>query len=143
MAQVSRKYLSQGVSSFGKLGAVGSASGLAAIAAWTKATDGRVTVFDDGSRDIIAVDAGRLAAPVVELGPPAYEPNEPSTEAVQVVEMTPNAIITPADIEQGRVRLAALKEEANRRKLEELALAEQGTTDEREAAQAQSNALRT
>lgn len=42
------------------------------------------------------------------------------------------------------MRLAALKEEANRRKLEELALAEQGmTTEERETAQANNSAVRT
>lgn len=43
LALVSRKYLSQGVNAFGKLGGVGSASGEAAIRAWTKATDGQGT----------------------------------------------------------------------------------------------------
>lgn len=166
LAMVSRKYLSQGVSSFGKLGGIGSASGEAAIKAWTKATDGQgvsyriegmarmliewgkiVTVFDDGSRDTsIAVDAGRFAAPV-ELAPPPYVPdtNPVAPDPLPAVTANPDATITPADIERGRLRLAALREE-NQRKLEELALAEQGTTgttEERETAQANAQALRT
>lgn len=49
MALVSRKYLSQGVNAFGKLGGVGSASGEAAIKAWTKATDGQGEIFANDS----------------------------------------------------------------------------------------------
>lgn len=104
-----------------------------------------MTTFDDGSRDVIAVDAGRFLNPV-ELAPPPYVPDSPdsASDPLPVVAVLSDAPITSADIELGRARLAALKEEANRRKLEELALAEQGmTTEERETAQANNSALRT
>ncbi|KAK4703390.1 hypothetical protein P7C70_g2831, partial [Phenoliferia sp. Uapishka_3] len=72
---VNRKWLTLGPRAFGALGEIGSASSDDARIAWTKATDGKVTVFDDGSgRGGIAIDAGRVVGPAAPLqeAPPMY-----------------------------------------------------------------------
>ena len=77
-----RHWISQGPRALGPLGQIGSASTPDAIAAWTKATDGKVKAFDNGQGAALhhgpAIDAGRLVGPrhgEPELGeaPPMYE----------------------------------------------------------------------
>ena len=79
-----RHWISQGPRALGPLGQIGSASTPDAIAAWTKATDGKVKQFDNGQGAALhhgpAIDAGRLVGPrhgeAPELldAPPMYEP---------------------------------------------------------------------
>lgn len=76
-----RTWIIQGPRALGALGEIGSASTPDAIAAWTKATDGKVKVFDDGTRSSLgqAVDAGRVIGPSQRMAtdieaPPMYEP---------------------------------------------------------------------
>lgn len=86
---VNRKWLALGPRAFGALGEIGSASSPDAREAWTKATDGKVTVFDDGARAGVAIDAGRVLGPVRDgpLGgierevPPVYVGEEALTGA--------------------------------------------------------------
>ncbi|KAL8280345.1 hypothetical protein RQP46_007262 [Phenoliferia psychrophenolica] len=78
---VNRRWVQDGPLAFGALGQIGSASSDDARLAWTKATDGKVTVFDDGSseRGSVAIDAGRVIVPLQDA-PPLYVP-PPPTEA--------------------------------------------------------------
>lgn len=135
---VNRQWLTLGPRAFGALGEIGSASSDDARIAWTKATDGKVTVFDDGSRSRVAVDAGRVVPPSNDA-PPMYMPppedapltqvsnaeeretteTEPRVEQLQgphvAVETTVKeddaATPTPSefDVEAGRLTLARLR----------------------------------
>jgi hypothetical protein len=126
----SRKYLRLQSLSFGSLGTVGSAVHPCAIEAWlvaplhiyyrnsyscihtinrTKATNGKITKFDDGSHSLQAIDAGRI---ILEAdAPPIY----------QGVGSGPGdlpAVLSSQDLERGRERLSALAEQSRLRRAE-------------------------
>lgn len=83
----------------------------------TKATNGKVTKFEDGSQlSAIAIDAGRvMIAPFQSEAPPVY---------VMATNMTPSPpppsppVLTSQDLEAGRMRLALLKERMNASRIE-------------------------
>lgn len=145
LVAVARKWMTQGTAAFGALGEIGSAQDPNAIEAWIKATDGKVTTFDDGSSARVAIDAGRvLIAPSRssrrhEAPPPVYEPPPPApgqnqdeavTAALVAAEEAgandsgadePSAPLSRASLEVGRARLALLKQQLDERRQQELA----------------------
>lgn len=169
LIQANRSWLAMGPRALGPLGEIGSASTPDAVAAWTKATDGKVRSFDSGTGANYAgpaIDAGRLVGPRrgEAEAPPQYEPppaeevvreeaNEAAAERVveQVQEAAHaqdtegvRAAVTEAvtngggaeprsekapqselDLEQGRARLAQL-----RQALLERQQAEEGATSQ-------------
>jgi len=77
LVSANRKWDTMGPRALGPLGEIGSASSQDAIWAWTKATDGKVKRFDDGTRGgLQAIDAGRVVGPAAPLqeAPPQYQP---------------------------------------------------------------------
>ena len=85
LLQANRRWITMGPRAFGALGEIGSASSDDARIAWTKATDGKVKTFDDGTRGgTIAIDAGRVVGPQRQPNeaPPQYEPPEEEMDEV-------------------------------------------------------------
>ncbi|BGP45435.1 hypothetical protein JCM10450v2_001253 [Rhodotorula kratochvilovae] len=106
---VNRKWVAQGAQAFGALGTVGMTGGhVDAIWAWTKATDGKIKSFPDGSNAAMRyygeMDAGRVVEPTfvdsadplagdaltlgVAAPPPLYDgpPGEPDQDVVQALD---------------------------------------------------------
>lgn len=127
---------------------MGAASSADAVEAWTKATNGKVKSFDDGSSSG-GVDAGRVLvdsqAPPQYQGPPRSEPPTPPVEdarlggyvqagiegvgrieRVQLVQEGGGEVKTQAqlDVEIGRANLAKLREQMMKRQEEKEALDE-------------------
>ncbi|KAM0749300.1 hypothetical protein T439DRAFT_47352 [Meredithblackwellia eburnea MCA 4105] len=108
---VNRKWVSQGPQAFGALGQIGCASSDDARQAWTKATDGKVTRFDDGMNGRVAVDAGRVL--VNSDAPPLYQPGSrrasisgdvAEDEALTAMATVPVANTAPAPSESDGVQ---------------------------------------
>lgn len=106
----SRKYLRLQTLAFGSLGTIGSAVHPCAIEAWIKATNGKVTKFDDGSNALQAIDAGRVLLDRVDA-PPIYQGIDDAPTDIP-------AVLTSQDLEAGRARLAILAEQTRRRRAE-------------------------
>lgn len=115
-----------GPKAFGALGEIGSASSDDARIAWTKATDGKVKVFDDGMRGgTIAIDAGRVVGPQRQPheAPPQYQPPEEEVDEVtgEVEGVLAGKTQQELDVEAGRANLARLRADMVRRQeIEEL-----------------------
>lgn len=99
-----------------------------AIQAWTKATDGKVTRFDNGENERIARDAGRLSreqALADADAPPTYvSAAQDEVVPAQTHEERPSsAVLSSEDITAGAARLALLKEQMIKRQAEDAEMA--------------------
>ncbi|SCV72500.1 BQ2448_4037 [Microbotryum intermedium] len=139
-----RNWIKSGPLAFGPLGQIGTASNDVARWAWTKATDGKIRQFSDGSDTngygpgFVEVDAGRVAGPAtfrgawtgistgpglntLEDGPPGYVPPTPEDERPPTTG-TGVAGAQPAvvdEVEQARIKLAQMREQRMRLEEEE------------------------
>ncbi|KDE08660.1 hypothetical protein MVLG_01119 [Microbotryum lychnidis-dioicae p1A1 Lamole] len=135
-----RNWIHSGPLAFGPLGQIGTASDEVARLAWTKATDGKVKQFSDGSDTngygpgFVEVDAGRVVGPATfrgawnganagggvrspEDGPPGYVPPSPQHERPPINGADEGGGPIVDEVEQARMKLAQMREQ--RLRLEE------------------------